>query len=137
MAATDHVLRNGLIGLSLRPLGAAIGTSDRMLLYHFRDKDDCFLQAFDVASEIVVGALVDAVAAEPDPVRRIECGVRAYLAALVAHPEFARLFLTHMRAAAPQLVDRYAEWVEMLAGALVVASTSRLSLPRYVWIASS
>jgi AcrR family transcriptional regulator len=39
-AATDHVLEHGLLGLSLRPLAAALGTSDRMLLYHFRDKDD-------------------------------------------------------------------------------------------------
>ena len=33
-------LEHGLIGLSLRPLAEALGTSDRMLLYHFRDKDD-------------------------------------------------------------------------------------------------
>ncbi len=39
-AATDHVLEHGLIGLSLRPLAAALGTSDRMLLYHFAGKDD-------------------------------------------------------------------------------------------------
>ena len=39
-AATDYALENGLIGLSLRPLAEAIGTSDRMLLYHFADKDD-------------------------------------------------------------------------------------------------
>ena len=39
-AATDYVLEHGLIGLSLRPLAQALGTSDRMLLYHFRDKDD-------------------------------------------------------------------------------------------------
>ena len=39
-AATDYALEHGLIGLSLRPLAAALGTSDRMLLYHFRDKDD-------------------------------------------------------------------------------------------------
>ncbi len=39
-AATDYVLEHGLIGLSLRPLAAEIGTSDRMLLYHFVDKDD-------------------------------------------------------------------------------------------------
>jgi AcrR family transcriptional regulator len=38
--ATDHVLEHGLIGLSLRPLAAALGTSDRMLLYHFGSKDD-------------------------------------------------------------------------------------------------
>jgi AcrR family transcriptional regulator len=39
-AATDYALEHGLIGLSLRPLAEALGTSDRMLLYHFRDKDD-------------------------------------------------------------------------------------------------
>jgi AcrR family transcriptional regulator len=39
-AATDYALEHGLIGLSLRPLAEAIGTSDRMLLYHFDDKDD-------------------------------------------------------------------------------------------------
>ena len=39
-AATDYALEHGLIGLSLRPLAEAVGTSDRMLLYHFRDKDD-------------------------------------------------------------------------------------------------
>lgn len=39
-AATDYVLENGLIGLSLRPLAADLGTSDRMLLYHFDSKDD-------------------------------------------------------------------------------------------------
>ncbi len=30
--ATDYVLEHGLLGLSLRPLAAALGTSDRMLL---------------------------------------------------------------------------------------------------------
>jgi AcrR family transcriptional regulator len=38
--ATDYALEHGLVGLSLRPLADALGTSDRMLLYHFRDKDD-------------------------------------------------------------------------------------------------
>ena len=39
-AATDDVLEHGLLGLSLRPLAARLGTSDRMLLYHFAGKDD-------------------------------------------------------------------------------------------------
>lgn len=37
--ATDHVLAHGLIGLTLRPLAAAVGTSDRMLVYHFGGRD--------------------------------------------------------------------------------------------------
>lgn len=36
----DHLLREGLAGASLRPLAAAAGASDRMLLYYFADKDE-------------------------------------------------------------------------------------------------
>src|SRR3954462_8491746 len=36
---TDRVLSHGLIGLSLRPVAAAVGTSDRMLIYHFTSRD--------------------------------------------------------------------------------------------------
>ena len=50
-AATDHVLAHGLIGLSLRPLAAAIGTSDRMLLYHFRDKADLLATVLRVSND--------------------------------------------------------------------------------------
>jgi len=38
-AVTDHVLEHGLIGLTLRPVAAAVGTSDRMLVYHFGTRD--------------------------------------------------------------------------------------------------
>ncbi|MEV0964042.1 TetR/AcrR family transcriptional regulator [Streptomyces sp. NPDC049910] len=35
----DYVIRNGLSGLSLRPLATELGTSDRMLLYYFGTKE--------------------------------------------------------------------------------------------------
>lgn len=35
----DHILSHGLLHASLRPLAKAAGTSDRMLLYYFKDKD--------------------------------------------------------------------------------------------------
>ena len=50
-AATDHVLEHGLIGLSLRPLAAALGTSDRMLLYHFADKDDLVATVLRISND--------------------------------------------------------------------------------------
>lgn len=49
--ATDYVLEAGLIGLSLRPLAAAIGTSDRMLNYHFGSKDELVASVLSVSSE--------------------------------------------------------------------------------------
>jgi AcrR family transcriptional regulator len=36
----NHLLREGLPGASLRPLAIAAGTSDRMLLYYFANKDE-------------------------------------------------------------------------------------------------
>lgn len=42
--ATDYALEHGLVGLSLRPLAAAIGTSDRMLIYHLGSKDQLVVE---------------------------------------------------------------------------------------------
>ncbi|MBM7518141.1 TetR/AcrR family transcriptional regulator [Nocardioides nitrophenolicus] len=63
-AATDHVLAHGLIGLSLRPLAAALGTSDRMLLYHFSGKDDLVATVLHTSNERSVG-LVRSLPAAP------------------------------------------------------------------------
>ena len=37
--AVEHVLHEGVADLSLRPLAAALGTSDRMLLYYFGTRE--------------------------------------------------------------------------------------------------
>ena len=50
-AATDYVLEHGLIGLSLRPLAADLGTSDRMLLYHFGSKDELVAAVLRTSNE--------------------------------------------------------------------------------------
>ena len=43
-----YVLRNGLTGLSLRPLARELGTSDRMLLYYFDTKERMVAEALSV-----------------------------------------------------------------------------------------
>lgn len=53
-AATDYVLEHGLIGLSLRPLAAHLGTSDRMLLYHFGSKDELVADLLRTANDRAV-----------------------------------------------------------------------------------
>jgi AcrR family transcriptional regulator len=37
--ALDYVLKNGLANFSLRPMAAELGTSARILLYHFKSKE--------------------------------------------------------------------------------------------------
>ena len=61
---TDHVLEHGLIGLTLRPVAAAIGTSDRMLIYHFESRDALVSAVVARATERAI-AEVEALPAAP------------------------------------------------------------------------
>ncbi|MET7790540.1 TetR/AcrR family transcriptional regulator [Streptomyces sp900116325] len=44
----SYLLRNGLAGLSLRPLALELGTSDRMLLYYFGTKERMVAEALSM-----------------------------------------------------------------------------------------
>ncbi|GAA4685370.1 TetR/AcrR family transcriptional regulator [Phytohabitans rumicis] len=44
-AAIDHLAAHGLSDLSLRQLAAALGTSHRMLIYHFGSKEGLLVEA--------------------------------------------------------------------------------------------
>lgn len=49
------MLEHGLIGLSLRPLAASLGTSDRMLIYHFGTKDQLVADVLHTSIERSTG----------------------------------------------------------------------------------
>ena len=55
--ATDYVLEHGIAGLSLRPLAAALGTSDRMVLYHFGSKDALLAEVVERSNNRSVTAM--------------------------------------------------------------------------------
>lgn len=60
--ALDYVLSHGLVGLSLRPLAAALGTSDRMLVYHFGSKERLVGAVLDRAQQRLAASIEP-----PDP----------------------------------------------------------------------
>lgn len=71
-AALAYVLANGLIGLSLRPLAARLGTSDRMLIYHFRDKAGLIAEVLGLANR----GLAESISAADRPVHGVADLVR-------------------------------------------------------------
>jgi AcrR family transcriptional regulator len=88
-AAVEHVASAGVAGLSLRDLAAAIGTSHRMLVYHFGSK---------------AGLLAEVV-------RVVEEGQRAQIAAIVDAPDGSpyddvRAMWEHWRDPASQRLER-------------------------------
>jgi AcrR family transcriptional regulator len=135
-AATDYVLENGLVGLSLRPLAAELGTSDRMLLYHFDGKDDLVATVLRVANDRSV-AEVRALG-PADGVRRAVLD----LWTLLASPVVAACQRTYVEAAALGLfgLEPYASvvraanqvWVAALADHLVASGTPRARSGRAV-----
>ncbi|WP_232666215.1 TetR/AcrR family transcriptional regulator [Pseudonocardia sp. TRM90224] len=58
--ALAYVLEHGLIGLSLRPLAAALGTSDRMLIYHFANKETLIAEVVALANRRLAESIDEA-----------------------------------------------------------------------------
>ncbi|NJN97376.1 MAG: TetR/AcrR family transcriptional regulator [Anaerolineales bacterium] len=53
----DHLLACGMKDSSLRQLAAAIGTSDRMLLHYFLDKEELMTAALNLVAARMIGIL--------------------------------------------------------------------------------
>lgn len=75
----DHVLSQGLRAATLRPLAAAAGTSDRMLLYYFTDKDELLTATLHRIAERMLTQFDKAVPGEPRAFRILLTEVRAIL----------------------------------------------------------
>jgi len=61
----DHVLSEGLGAATLRPLAAAAGTSDRMLLYYFADKDELITATLNRIAARMIAQLDGAIPVAP------------------------------------------------------------------------
>lgn len=81
----DHILAHGLAASSLRPLARAAGTSDRMLLYYFADKDAVVAAALGRIARRMIALLDAAAPHEPLP----PDALRRHLDPLMANPAVA------------------------------------------------
>jgi AcrR family transcriptional regulator len=97
---TDHVFEHGLIGLTLRPVAAAIGTSDRMLIYHFGSRDELVAAVVTRAEDRAIAA-VDALPG----VDGVRAGVNALWTALQTGP-LHRATDIYVQAAATGLIGQ-------------------------------
>jgi AcrR family transcriptional regulator len=70
-----HVLAHGLGGASLRPLAKAAGTSDRMLIYHFGNKETLIGDLLEYIAGVYAHALEMALGDEK-PATRQDCFAR-------------------------------------------------------------
>ncbi|WP_176473194.1 TetR/AcrR family transcriptional regulator [Sphingomonas lenta] len=95
----DHLLEVGMAGASLRSMAAAAGTSDRMLLYYFADKDDLLAVTLEHVAARLTALLDDA----------LPPGVR------LPHGELLRAVWATV--GSPSLQPYMRLWLELAAGA--------------------
>lgn len=124
----EHLLREGLAGASLRSLARAAGTSDRMLLYYFADKDELLAAALEhVATELA--ALLDAAGSgavrRPYPVLLAECATAFH------RPEFQPFMWLwlELAAAAARGQEPHRAVAGRIADGFLAWSEARLDVP--------
>jgi AcrR family transcriptional regulator len=88
----DHILSNGLSASSLRPLAQAAGTSDRMLLYYFKDKSEVIEAVLTHIAARLTGLLGAQTSAVPLPLDRLRGHLWGILSAQSLWP-YMRLWL--------------------------------------------
>jgi len=69
-AAVDHALSAGIADLSLRQIAAAIGTSHRMLIYHFGSREGLLVAVTQAVEEQQRAALLTSGVATPQEARQ-------------------------------------------------------------------
>ena len=112
------VAERGYASATIDDVVRRAGVSKKTFYEHFADKEDCFLAAYEAASEELLARVREAHAGDGDWLERTRAGIVAYLRWLAADPALARVYLVEVAAAGPRalerreaLRDRYAELI--------------------------
>jgi AcrR family transcriptional regulator len=115
------VADKGYAAATIDDIVRGAGVSKMTFYEHFRDKQDCFLAAYEAASDELFARVRESHAVPGGWLERTRAGIAAYLRWLAAEPALARVFLIEVAAAGPRaaerrerLRDRYADLMREL-----------------------
>ena len=104
-ALAEAVAENGYAKTSVADVLARAGVSRETFYEQFASKEDCFLQTFDVAGQVLLARVAGA-PGEGTPVERFERLLDAYLETLASEPAYARVYLVDSHAVGPEALRR-------------------------------
>jgi AcrR family transcriptional regulator len=102
----EAVAEKGYGATTVADVIARAGVSRKTFYEHFRDKEGCFLAAYDAGVELLLDALRAESTEEQDLLERARRRTRAYLETLASEPAFARTFMIEVAAAGPAALAR-------------------------------
>ena len=117
-AMAHAVAERGYASATVADVVARAGVSRKTFYEHFRDKEECFLAAYDAGVEVVLAAIRAAQPVDDTWPGLLRARVRAYLETLAAEPAFTRTFLIEVFAAGEAALERRARVLDRFAGLL-------------------
>ena len=100
------VAEKGYAAATIDDIVRGAGVSKKTFYEHFRDKEDCFLAAYEAAADELFARVREAQRASDSWLERTRAGISAYLRWLAAEPALARVFLIEVAAAGPHALER-------------------------------
>jgi AcrR family transcriptional regulator len=127
-AATDAVAELGYVKTTVADILTRAGVSRATFYQLFRDKEDCFLAAYQLNADFVAAVMeaeLERVRAsgDLDPLERLDRVLGVLLTALASAPALARVFLVEVYAAGPAAIEQRRASLERFAD--IVAETHR------------
>jgi len=127
-AATEAVAELGYVKTTVADILARAGVSRATFYQLFRDKEDCFIAAYELNAQFVAAAMSAELenvraAGELDPLEKLEHVLGVFLTALRSAPALARVFLVEVYAAGPAAIEQRRASMEAFAD--IVAETHR------------
>jgi AcrR family transcriptional regulator len=117
-ATQELIAAKGAGGTTIEAIVKAAGVSSVTFYEHFKNKDECFVAAFEKGTEELTAAVRGAVPAELPRDEQVRAGLAALLAAIDADPVRARLCFVEAQKGGPHLRARYDEALDAGAGEL-------------------
>lgn len=120
-ALTEAVAEHGFSALTVTAVVSGAGVSRKTFYEHWRDRDECFLAAYEdglaALRAEMLAASTAAVADGANIVDQLRASVRTYLTFLAERPALARTFVLEVLAAGPAALERraaaYAEFADV------------------------
>jgi AcrR family transcriptional regulator len=124
-AALDVFAEHGYQQATVDEIASTARTSKGGVYFHFPGKDAIFLALLDRSAGLLLSRVGERVAAETDPIAKVDAALLALVQVFGAHRSLARLFLVESRGAGPrfhaQLADVQSRFVAFLQQQLDVA----------------
>ena len=117
-AMAETMAKQGYVRTSVADVLRAAGVSRETFYEQFTSKEDCFIAAYDAAAGLLLAEIPRSAVPTADRLEAFERGIGAYLDALAAEPEFARLFLVEVYAAGAEAIARRVATQERFVDAL-------------------